>query len=104
MNSTDQIKFSIAVFSRLLTTKMDRLERGVQLRKQMHEAIKRGEKPTGYRAKWLKDSALEMVSVLGEIARKFDEKFPDDRASVSDLMDVLATTMGLIKGNVAKKG
>ncbi len=104
METADRIKYTTSVFSMLITTKMDRLSRGVMLRQQMHEAITRGEKPTGYRAEWLRSAALEIIDALGNLAGEFDDTYLDDKCSVSDLTDVLATTMGILKSNAKKSG
>jgi hypothetical protein len=100
MELSEKISFTTAVFTRLASEKMDRLNRGLVLRQAMHDAIKRGEKPTGYRPQWVQDQALELVKTCGLMAQKFDEAHPDDKASVSDLLDILATAMGLFKKHV----
>jgi hypothetical protein len=63
----------------------------------MHQSLKDGKVPGGYRANWLKDSALLMIDVLGQIAKDFDTAHSDDKCSAADLLDILATAAGIIK-------
>lgn len=97
METNEKIDFASVVFQALVTEKMDRLDRGVMLRQQMFDMIQRGETPTGYRAEWLRAQAMKVVEVLTEMAKAFDDKYPDDKCSVSDLTDILATTQGLFR-------
>lgn len=102
MDSMDleaEIDFASTVFAALVTGKMDRLKRGQMLRQQMHDAIKRGERPVGARPEWLRRSAVHLINVLGTQAEEFDNTHADDKASVSDLMDILVTAMGLLKSH-----
>jgi hypothetical protein len=98
LTDTEKQEFATTAFTALATEKQDRLTNGLVLRQQMHDAIKRGERPPGYRPAWLKTQSLDLVRILTEIAQRFDAEHPDDRCSVSDIMDVLATTMGLFRG------
>jgi hypothetical protein len=99
---TDQEKatFATTVFESMLTEKLDRLKHGAILRQTMFDTIQRGETPKGYRADWLRKQAAHLNSALGEIARKFDAEHPDDKCSVQDLLDILATTTDLYRTKV----
>ncbi len=97
MTEAEKMDLTTSVFVALVSEKQDRLTKGLMLRQAMHDTIKRGEKPTGYRPEWLKARALELVKVMAAEAQKFDEAHPDDKCSVSDILDVLVTTAGLFK-------
>jgi hypothetical protein len=99
MTETEKMDFATEVFVALVTEKQDRLTKGLMLRQAMHDQIKRGETPSGYRPAWLKAQSLAVVKSLAEAAEAFDQGHPDDKASVSDLMDILATAMNLFRKN-----
>lgn len=95
MTDAEKIQYTTSVFVAMVSEREDRLARGVRMRNAMHEQIARGEKPTGYRPEWLKHSAIKLVQTLQQMASDFDKAHPDDKCSVADLLDVLATTKGL---------
>lgn len=88
---------AVSVFVQLALLRNAKLEFGMRMRQEMHKALEEGRRPPGYRADWIKSSAATMVSVLGEIAKDFNTEHPDDTCSLADLMDITATTMGLLK-------
>lgn len=90
------------VLHRYLSRGEGRLERGVMLREAMFQAIKRGEKPTGYRAEWLRKTAMELIATMEDCALEFNLNHEDDQISAMDLMDVLATAMGVLKREASK--
>jgi hypothetical protein len=90
------------VLHRYLSKGENRLEHGAQLRDAMFEAIKRGEKPTGYRAEWLRKTAMELIATMEDASLEFNLNHPDDQISAMDLMDVLATAMGVLKREASK--
>lgn len=90
------------VLHRYLSKGENRLEHGARLRAAMFEAIKRGEKPTGYRAEWLRGTAMEIISTLEDCALEFNLNHPNDQISAMDLMDALATAMGILKREAQK--
>lgn len=97
-----EIDFTVEVFSKLLTQKMDRLAHGTILRQQMHDQIKRGERPVGPRPDYIRKAAMAIIQLLGSEAEDFNHKNPDDMISVQDFMDCLETAMGALrkqKGN-----
>lgn len=100
MTDSEKQDFAIEVLVALHTEKQDRLTQGMIRRQAMHDQIKRGETPVGYRPDWIKSQARELVRALATAAEEFDLAHPDDKASVSDLMDILATTIGMFKKSV----
>lgn len=97
MDKQDQVDFTVAVLKSLSTNAHDRLEYGRILRQKMHDQIVRGEEPTGYRAEWLKSVAVDLIGRLGAAAHEFDNSHVNDKASVADLLDILATAMNLLE-------
>ena len=93
------IQKTIDTFVQLTSQHANRLKRGTKLREKMHNAVAEGKRPTGYRAEWLRASAIKIVEVLGEIAEEFDEKHAADwdKSSILDLMDILSTANGMLK-------
>lgn len=80
-----------------------RLARGQMLRQMMFEQIEAGEKPQGYRADWIRASAMRLIKELSACANEFNEAYSDDRISSLDLVDVVATARGLLtKANESK--
>ena len=71
----------------------------------MHQAVAEGKRPTGYRADWLRDSALRIVGVLGDIAAEFDEKHraDNDKCSLLDLLDLVCTANGMLRREAGLK-
>lgn len=97
MTDQEKIEFASNVFESMHTSHVDRLAHGKARRKMIGDQIARGEKPTGYRVDWLADSAMKIIDALGQIAQDFDQKHHDDKASVSDLADILATALEIMK-------
>lgn len=78
--------------SMLRNTEVRRL-RGAQLRDEMHEAVERGERPTGYRPDWVRQSAIRIVRELQHIGFDFNDNHQNDQCSVGDLIDILTTAL-----------
>jgi len=74
------------------------LANGGRLRAEMHRELTEKGESSGYRARWILDSANDMVSHLSnKIARRFNAKHRDDRASLQDMLDILSTASNIIK-------
>lgn len=97
MTDSEKIEFAVSVFMALSGENQDRLIRAKLDRDRMHAAIKRGEKPVGYRPEWIKASAIKLVDVLAEMAKAFDAEHPTDKATNGDLLDILSTTAALFR-------
>lgn len=74
-----------------------RLNRGLAKRKEMIQKLNKGIQPKGYRVEWLKDSAYEIIDVLDEMAREFNNLHQDDKVSTLDLIDILSTALNFLK-------
>lgn len=97
MTDSEKIEFATAVFLALSGENQDRLIRASMNRQRMHDSIRRGEAPKGYRPDFIKASAIKLVDVLAEMARAFDGANPTDKATNGDLLDILSTTAALFR-------
>jgi hypothetical protein len=85
------------VLHSLVTDSKSRLARGAQLRQKMMEEISSGKLPSGYRPMWIRHSARRVSGFLSELAVEFNDVHGADQASVMDLLDILATTVHILK-------
>lgn len=97
---SSKVVFTVSILDQIVRSHKERLQRGVERRKEMFEAIKRGEDPSGPRPEWIKESALEVIELLKNQGAQFNADNPDDRASISDLLDVIATAQAMIKRSI----
>jgi len=97
MPTSAEINTISEIFVSLLTRNPARLANGSRLREEMHEQIKSGIKPEGYRPDWVRSSALRILQELVKLGQDFNENHPSDKASVNDLLDILNTVAGRIK-------
>jgi hypothetical protein len=73
------------------TSQEVKLRYGAMKRQELRDKLNSKEPIEGYRADWLKAARDEMVQALGEVARKFNAKYPHDCCSVADLGDVISS-------------
>lgn len=97
MEEFQKTEFVLKTMKKVLEMQAVRLQRGVRLRQELQDALRKGETPTGYRVGWLRDSGYEIISLLNKIAVKFDKEHTSDKASAQDLMDILSTAMHILK-------
>lgn len=82
-----------------------RFERAVELRRQMHEAINSGALPRGtYRYEWLKERATALLKLLDEWGVAFDQRYPDDTATLLDLYDITSTARTVLSQKLKSVG
>lgn len=79
------------------TSQEVKLRYGAMKRLELKDRLKRGESADDYRGQWLKESRDELIHALGEIARKFNTKYPHDCCSVADLGDIAISLVHYIK-------
>lgn len=91
----DKQAYTVKVLTAFYAEQQNRLQRGLQLRKQMHAVIDAGGHPQGYRVEWIKATTRELNRALMKAAGEFNATHPDDRISTLDFLDVLQTAMGL---------
>jgi hypothetical protein len=76
-----------------------RLAHGARLREQVRAQVQAGEAPSGYRARWLFDSAMAVLDTIAAQQRAFEGQHLDDAVSSADWLDVLATARGLVESD-----
>lgn len=96
MTQSEQIEFASTVFQALVSDSQDRLARGAMLREAMHAAVRRGEKPVGYRPDWIREKSVQLCSILADWGEAFNQQHANDSASVGDLLDIIATAASLL--------
>lgn len=87
----------VEVFHKITKQADIRLQRGLARRQEMYSQIKRGEAATGFRADFLRQATGDVLDCLAKIGEKFNDNHPDDKISVNDLLDILATTIARLK-------
>jgi hypothetical protein len=99
----DQHKVN-SILRQVVVDQQRRLTHGAELREVMHEQLRGGVEPAGYRFPWITQSALELVNELQRIAKTFNEQHPDDKASLSDLLDIVKTAEAYLESNEEEEG
>lgn len=77
-------------------TRQSRIQKGLALRQQMHDAIKNSTVFNHYRMKWVSDSIDRVHDFAQGLCREFDAAHPDDTASIMDLLDILQGSTNLV--------
>lgn len=90
-------EFAKRIFAKFDNDEKSRLYNGAAIRREIRDAIDRGEEPVGYRVEWLKKSSQKVIHTLHEVAKEFNKEYPHDKASVQDLCDILNTTLKRLK-------
>jgi hypothetical protein len=85
------------------STKQSRLQKGMALRLEMHQALRDGQPFDHYRMKWVSDSIDKVIDFSRNICRDFDAVHPEDMASALDLLDILRGAANLIEQNLRQK-
>jgi len=79
------------LLQRFVSDTESKLRYGLRLRQAYFEAVQRGEDPKNYRTEFISNTSTEVFAWLTEKAREFNKKFPQDRMSGHDFLDILAT-------------
>jgi len=78
----------------------ERLTKGAQDRAAVQEQLQRGETPTGYRAQWLRRSAMAVIKTVAECGEALDAEHPEQAVSLADTLDVLACARRILLASV----
>jgi len=98
MEPTEQdLKRLVALLRTVRTSKEIKLRYGAMQRQEIKEKLNKGEKVTGYRVQWLRESRDRIIKMLGEMAQEFNDKYPHDCISVADLGDVCISVLYYLK-------
>jgi hypothetical protein len=73
------------------------LSHGIALREQMINELNAGKIPTSYRYKWIRSSSDQMLKLLGQFVRDFNQEHPEDCASTLDIEDITAYVLNILK-------
>ncbi len=78
----------------------ERLTKGAQDRAALQGQLQRGETPTGYRAQWLRRSAMAVIKTIAECGEALDVEHPEQAVSMADTLDVLACARRILLASV----
>jgi Zn-dependent peptidase ImmA (M78 family) len=67
-----------------------KIKTSIQRREKMHQEIKEGERG-GERGEWIRESAKKLSDTLMELAKTRNAQVLDERVTISDLLDIVAT-------------
>ena len=85
-------------FQRLLDQNREKIDKGLAVREDLRQRAEAGEDVSQhYRFRWMDDSSKSVIRHLAELAKTFNDAHPEDRISVTDLMDVFARAIVLLK-------
>lgn len=73
-----------------------RVQRGIELRAQMHAVLATGATPDHYRWAWLSQSMDRTLEFVRGLCREFSDAHPDDMATNLDLTDILRFTANYV--------
>lgn len=100
MSTQDQIDYIMNVFETMVAENEEKLNIGVSRRADIAKRLEAGEEVVTYRTRWIRDTASKIVDVLKMSSIEFNSKYDDDRISTLDLVDVVATVDGLLRGKI----
>lgn len=83
------------------------LKEGLRRRDAVREYLGSGTggvNPYPYRIDWLHETAMAMISTMGDCADTFNKKYTSDAISSTDLLDCLVTAMNLVVKQAGMKG
>lgn len=89
-------------FATLIANNEKRHARAKEDLKSYQDALERGEEPTGRRAEWTRDTALSLISLLGDKCEAFDNQYKGDRATSTDCINALLSAVNLILSQFGK--
>jgi hypothetical protein len=75
-----------------------RLKTGADERDKMAASIEKGETVKGYRMEFHVGTSKKLFELLATEARAFNLKYPEDRISVQDMLDVLLSAGARLAG------
>lgn len=90
-------RFALDTLHELITDPKNKITYGKQKRWEIKESMSRGKMLENYRTEFLRENALEVVTWTRNIAESFNKKYPHDRYSVQDMIDVLINAAHIVK-------
>lgn len=98
----EQLQSIVSVLYKARTDKQVKLRFGLRQRQNMLDSIRNNTHTDLYRYRWLVETRTEIIKMLGENAEKFNARYRHDSMSVQDFIDILESTLLLLKA--ANKG
>jgi len=80
-----------------------KLQNGMELRRQMHEAAQQGQPFNHYRTAWLNQCAQILIDRTRELCGEFNAQHTDDEASLLDMLDMLQNAAGYVAMSVQQQ-
>lgn len=93
-----QRRWTIDTLRQAIEVSSTRIVRGANRRQEMHQKVNDNKSPNCHRYRWIQETTREVVAVLQEASRGFNNIYLDDKISVNDLLDVMATVQGFLQG------
>lgn len=84
----------------MLNDNANKLKAGLARREEIRKKLEAGENVVNYRTAWIRETASKVIDVLKQSSIEFNTKHEDDKTSALDLIDVIATVDGLLKGTI----
>jgi virulence-associated protein VapD len=91
MLTNEELDYTVTTFVNVVRANKSRLRTSLRNRERAHEDLEKG--LANERIEWVRESVMVMMDTLEEIARKFNEKHPNDLCSVDDFKDILMSTL-----------
>ena len=91
------------ILMHVVTSKDVKLQFGRLKRQEIKERLKKGEKFTNHRVKWLRDTSARLLDTLKESAIEFNTLYRHDCVSVLDMTDALATCTHQIEAAISRQ-
>lgn len=100
---TDAQVLAIAeTLKRIVTDDDVKVAWGMAKRRELQEAISRGQQPDNYRIDWLISTRSAIIDTLAREAVVFNDRYRHDRITSRDMMDVIASTMAQFQMAIAQ--
>lgn len=97
MLTQDQVDFTVNTLLNAVRTHQMRLRTALKNRDDAHDEAERGVE--NYRIAWLKSCVGTVFVTLEDLARDFNETYPDELCSAEDLKDILMSALRTLAQN-----
>jgi hypothetical protein len=97
METSVEAAFIKDVFKRVKLVEKNRYQKGQLIRKEVFNRIQQGEDVNNYRIEFIRDAVYKLFNLMEDLSFEFNKAHPEDRFTMNDVGDVLATALKLIK-------
>jgi hypothetical protein len=91
------------ILIQVVTNNEIKLNYGYRLRQEIKTAVDKKERAAGYRAEWLNCAIRDIISCLSVISEQFNKRYPQDRVSSHDFVDILLSSIARIKATAKER-